>query len=89
VSLILSEALSKDIARSSPVGKAMMTRGRLAVPMVITGTTQAPTYALDTTALGRNVQVQVKEKLGELLKDQKGQDIIRQGEETLKKLFGQ
>ena len=89
LSVILSEALSKEIAVSSPVGKAMMLRGRLSVPMIITGTTQAPRYALDTNALGSKIQEQVKEKLGELLKNQGGEDLIRQGEQTLKKLFEQ
>ncbi|HEY3196471.1 MAG TPA: AsmA family protein [Nitrospirales bacterium] len=89
LSLILSEALSKEISGFSPVGKAMTVRGRLSVPMIITGTTQAPRYALDTKALGSKVQEQVKEKLGELLKGQDGEDLLRQGEQTLKKLFGQ
>ena len=65
----------------------MMLRGRLSVPMIITGTTQAPQYALDAKALGSKIQEQVKEKLGELLKDQGGEDLIRQGEQTLKKLL--
>jgi AsmA protein len=85
----LSEALTQSIVGSSPVAKAMMTRGRLAVPMVITGTTQAPQYALDTRALGRKVQEQVTEILGEVLKGQSGEDILRQGEKTLKKLLEQ
>jgi AsmA protein len=89
LAVILSEALSKEIAGSAPVGKAMMVRGRLSVPMIITGTTQAPQYALDTKALGSKVQEQVKEKLGELLKGQSGEEILREGEQTLKKLFGQ
>ena len=89
LSVMLSEALSKSIVGSSPVAKAMMARGRLSVPMVISGTTQAPRYALDTMALGRKVQEQVTEILGEVLKGQSGEDILRQGEKTFKKLFGQ
>jgi AsmA protein len=89
LSVTLSEALSKSIVGSSPVAKAMMARGRLSVPMVISGTTQAPRYALDTMALGRKVQEQVTEILGEVLKGQSGEDILRQGEKTFKKLFAQ
>ena len=89
LSLTVSEALSKEIAVSSPVVKAMMVKNRLTVPMVITGTTQTPRYALDTTALGTRVQEQVKRTLDELLKGQGGEDLIRQGEETIKKLFEQ
>jgi AsmA protein len=87
--VILSEALTKSIVGSSPVGKALIARGRLSVPMVISGTIQAPQYALDTMALGRKVQEQVTEILGEVLKDQSGEDILRQGEKTLKKLLEQ
>ena len=89
VSLLLSEALSKAIAGSSPIAKALMTHGRLSVPMVISGSTQAPRYALDTKSLGSNLQELVKGKLGELLKGQNGEDILRQGEKALKKLFEQ
>ena len=89
VTLSLSESLSKELSGISPFAKVALTRGRISIPMLITGTTQAPSYALDTTALGRNVEIQVKEKLGELLKDQQGQDLIRQGEEALKKLLQQ
>jgi AsmA protein len=89
VSLLLSEALSKVIAGTSPIAKALLTQGRLSVPMVITGTTQAPQYALDTKVLGTRIQQEVKEKIGDLLKGQQGDDLIRQGEDTLKKLFGQ
>jgi AsmA protein len=89
LSVTLSEALTKSIVGSSPVAKAMMARGRLSVPMVISGTIQAPQYALDTMALGRKVQEQVTEILGGVLKGQNGEDILRQGEKVFKKLFGQ
>ena len=89
LSVRLSEALSKSILGFSPIAKAMTARGRLSIPMVITGTIRAPQYALDTKALGTTVQEQVQEKLGELLKGQGGEDIIRQGEKTLKKLLEQ
>jgi len=89
LSVTLSEALSKSIVGSAPVAKAMMARGRLSVPMVISGTTQDPQYALDTIALGRNVQEQVTEILGDVLKGQGGEDLLRQGEKTLKKLLEQ
>ena len=92
--LNLSEALSKSIIGASPTAKFAMSGGRMSVPMVITGTAQAPSYGLDTKAVGAKVQEQVKEqakeKLGELLKGkgappggpEKGQDV-------LKGLFGQ
>ncbi len=76
--LTLSEALSWRIAGASPVvAQIAMTHGRLVVPMIIRGTVQAPSYALDTKALGGTVQ----EKLTEQAKEKLG--------ETLRKLFGQ
>ncbi len=89
VSLLLSEALSKAIAGSSPIAKALMSHGRLSVPLVITGSTQAPRYALDTKVLGTKLQQEIKEKIGDVLKGQQGEDLIRRGEEALKKFFGQ
>ena len=92
--LNLSEALSKSIAGASPAAKFAMAGGRLSVPVVITGTAQAPSYGLDTKAMGAKVQEQVKEqakeKLGELLKGKGapsgGAD---KGKDVLKGLFGQ
>lgn len=87
VTVNVSEALSKTVAGTSPVGKALLTRGRLSVPMIITGTTQAPAYALDKAALGAKAQEQLKGKLGEVLKEKGADKLIQEGEETLKKLF--
>jgi AsmA protein len=90
VSLNLSEALSRSIVSASPIAKLTMTKGRIAVPMIITGTTDAPVYSLDAETVGVKAQEQVKEKLGELLKEKGGgRGTIEKGEETLKKLFGQ
>lgn len=73
--LSLSEELSRQIGSSASVAKIAMTGNRITVPMLITGTVSAPAYALDTEAMGAKVQEQVKkkakEKVRELLKDQK------------------
>jgi AsmA protein len=93
VNLNLAEAISQSIAGSSPMAKMAMTGGRISVPMLITGTTQAPSYALDTKALGSKAQEQIKEQVkeraGELLKGKGGAGAIEKGQDTLKKLFGQ
>jgi AsmA protein len=93
VNLNLAEAISQSIAGSSPMAKMAMTGGRISVPMVITGTAQAPSYGLDTKALGAKAQEQikeqVKEKAGELLKGKGGAGAVEKGQDTLKKLFGQ
>lgn len=70
--LNLSQALSQKIAAGSPIAKVAMTNGRLSLPLVITGSTQAPSYGLDTKMFAGKVQEQVKEKVkgavGDLLK---------------------
>ena len=93
VNLNLTEAVSQSIAGSSPMAKMAMTGGRISVPMLITGTTQAPSYGLDTKALGAKAQEQIKEQVkeraGELLKGKIGGGTSEKGQDTLKKLFGQ
>ncbi len=93
VNLNLTEAVSQSIAGSSPMAKMAMTGGRISVPMLITGTTQAPSYGLDAKALGAKAQEQIKEQVkeraGELLKGKIGGGTSEKGQDTLKKLFGQ
>jgi AsmA protein len=64
------------------------------VPLLITGTVQAPSYGLDSKALTGKVQEQVKEKakeaLGDLLKGStKPDDLKQKGQDLLKGLLGQ
>jgi AsmA protein len=91
--LNLSEALSQKIAAASPAAKFAMAGGRMTVPLLITGTAQAPVYGLDTKAIGAKVQAQVKEKVKEtvqeMLKSGSAEEAIQKGQEALKKLFGQ
>ena len=65
----------------------------MTVPLLITGTAQAPVYGLDTKAIGAKVQAQVKEKVKEtvqeMLKSGSAEEAIQKGQEALKKLFGQ
>jgi len=91
--LNLSQALSQKIAAGSPIAKVAMTNGRLSLPLVITGSTQAPSYGLDTKMFAGKVQEQVKEKVkdavGDLLKGSaKPEDLKKQGKDLLKGLFG-
>lgn len=91
--LNLSQALSQKIAAGSPIAKVAMTNGRLSLPLVITGSTQAPSYGLDTKMFTGKVQEQVKEKVkgavGDLLKGSaKPEDLKKQGKDLLKGLFG-
>lgn len=97
LNLNLSEAISQKIARSTPVVKLALKDGRLALPLKITGTVQAPSYQVDMKALGGRVQEQVKEKVEKKVEEAveglmqgttKPEDLKKQGKELLKDLFG-
>jgi AsmA protein len=92
MSLNLSEDLSLKIARSSPAAKFAMKEKRLSLPLVITGTAQAPLYGLDMKGLTGKVQEQmqkkVEEAVGGLLKGTtKPEDLTQQGQDLLKGLL--
>ena len=91
--LNLSEPLSMRIADSSAVAKLALSNGRLSVPLLVTGTAQAPSYQLDVGAvagkLGERLKEVVQEKVGNLFKKPgDSEPLIEQGQETLKELFG-
>ena len=93
LNLNLSQDLSQKIASSSPVAKLAMKEGRVSLPLVITGTAQAPSYGLDMKGLTGKVQEQVQKKVeeavGGLLKGTtKPQDLKQQGQDLLKGLLG-
>lgn len=93
VNLNLSQALSQKIATGSPIARVAMTGGRLSLPLLITGSTQAPSYGLDTKMFAGKVKEQVKETVkgavGDLLKgNAKPEDLKQQGKDLLKGLFG-
>ena len=88
--LSVSEALTKQIVAATPALRIAMTGSRMTVPMLITGTAQAPIYALDTKAWTGKVQEQAKEQvksaIDDLLKGKKPD--LEKGKEALKNLFG-
>jgi AsmA protein len=93
VNLNLSQDLSQKIARSSPVARLAMKEGRLSLPLIVTGTTQAPSYGLDMKGLTGRAQEQAQKKLeeevGGLLKGTtKPEDLKQQGRDLLKGLLG-
>ena len=93
VNLNLSEDLSQKIVGASPVVKLAMKEGRLSLPLIITGTVQAPSYRLDSNALTGKAQEQVKEKarevMGDLLKGSaKPEELKQKGQDLLKELLG-
>lgn len=93
VNLRLSEALSQQVAGSSPVARLAVKEGRLTLPLLIGGTLEAPSYGLDMKGLTGKVQEQIKQKaeeaIGGLLKGTtKPKDLEQEGKQLLKGLFG-
>ena len=93
MNLNLSQDLSRKIAGASPVAKLAMKEGRLSLPLIITGTVQAPLYGLDSNALTGKAQEQVKEKvrevIGDLLKGSaKPEELKQKSQDLLKELLG-
>ncbi|MEO7647964.1 MAG: AsmA family protein [Gemmatimonadaceae bacterium] len=91
--LKLSQDLSQKIANASPLAKLAMENGRVSLPLMITGTTQTPSYGLEMKGLTGNVQKQVQKKIeeavGGLLKGTtKPEDLQQQGKDLLKGLLG-
>ncbi|HEY7531483.1 MAG TPA: AsmA family protein [Nitrospiraceae bacterium] len=93
LNLNLSADLSQKIAGSSPVARLAVRDGRLSLPLLITGTVQAPVYGLDLRSMSGKAQEQVQKKVeeavGGLLKGTtKPEDLKQQGKDLLKDLLG-
>ncbi len=88
--LHLSEALSRKLTGASTAARLLASKGRISVPLTISGTTTAPSYRVDLKAATGRVGEQLKEKVGELLKKSPAADkLLEQGSGVLKNLFGQ
>ena len=89
--LSLSEAISKQIIRTAPAAKLATAGDRITVPMIVTGTIESPSYALDTKAVAGAIQERVKEEARDVMSDVlKGEPLdVEKGKKALKRLFGQ
>lgn len=93
MNLNLSQTLTQKIAGSSALVKTASQGGRLRLPLLITGTLQKPSFALDARGLTGKVQEQVQEKVKETVEGlmqgtTKPADLKKEGKELLKGLFG-
>ncbi|WP_447600075.1 AsmA family protein [Nitrospira sp. Nam80] len=93
VNMNLSQSLSQRIAAASPIAKVALSGGRLSLPLIVTGTVQAPSYALDTKMFAGKAQEQAKQKVRETVNDllqgnTTPEDLRKQGKSLLKDLLG-
>ncbi|MGE0277487.1 MAG: AsmA family protein [Nitrospiraceae bacterium] len=89
----LSQSLSQRIAAASPIAKVALSGGRLSLPLLVTGTVQAPSYSLDTKMFAEKAQEQAKQKVRETVNDllqgnRTPEDLRKQGKSLLKDLLG-
>ena len=89
--LTLSETVSKQIKRNAPAVKVMTAGDRIAIPMIVTGTIESPSYGLDTKAVAGAIQERVREEVRDVVSDVlKGEPLdVEKGKKALKRLFGQ
>lgn len=93
VNLNHTQAMSQKIAGLSSVARVAMKDGRLRVPLLITGTVQNPSYALDSKAFTGKLQEQVQENAkraveGLLQGTTTPSDLKKEGENLLKGILG-
>ena len=72
----------------SPAVKVALTQGRMKMPLVITGTTQAPSFGLDTEAVKAQVEAQAKAKAAEATGNLLS-NVLQKSQNALMKPFGQ
>jgi hypothetical protein len=85
----LKPLLSKRLAGRAPLTRLVMTRDRITLPIIISGTTRSPAYTLDMKAVDAKDGEQVKQTVAELLKGQQSlEELLQKAQEALEQFFG-
>ncbi|HNP31162.1 MAG TPA: hypothetical protein PKK23_19100, partial [Nitrospirales bacterium] len=66
-------------------------QGKLVLPFTVLGTVQKPLLQLDTQSLGHKVKTNVERRIEKVLQgdEQELQQLLQDGADVLKQLFGQ
>jgi hypothetical protein len=88
--LAISPAISDRITQQFPLAKVVRQQGRLVLPFEVKGTVQDPALQLDTKSFGNQLQKNVERRLEKVLQgdEQELQQLLKEGEDLLKQLFG-
>jgi AsmA protein len=88
--LVLPPQMAEKILRRYPMAKVALKGERFIIPYVVQGTLDAPRLGLDARVLGAQVKSLVRETVEKALKgdDEEIQQLLKKGEEALKKFFG-
>jgi hypothetical protein len=89
-SLAISSAISDRIIRQFPLAKVVRQQGQLVLPFEVKGTLPEPVLQLDTRSFGNQLQKNVEQRLEKALQgdEQELQQLLKDGEDLLKQLFG-
>lgn len=88
--LAFSSAISDRIIRQFPLAKVARQQRQLVLPFEVKGTLQEPALQLDTRSFGNQVKKNVERRLEKALQgdEQELQQLLKDGEDLLKQLFG-
>jgi len=89
--LAISPAIGDRIIQRFPMAKVARHQGQLVLPFTVNGTVQDPVLQLDTQSFGDQVRTNVERRIEKVLQgdEQELQQLLQDGADVLKQLFGQ
>jgi hypothetical protein len=89
--LATSPAIGDRIIQRFPMAKVARHQGRLVLPFTVNGTVHEPVLQLDTQSFEHQVKTNVERRIEKVLQgdEQELQQLLQDGADVLKQLFGQ
>ncbi len=89
--LAVSRTIGDRIIQRFPMAKVAWHQGKLVLPFTVLGTVQQPLLQLDTQSFGQQVKMNVERRIEKVLQgdEQELQQLLQDGADVLKQLFGQ
>ncbi len=89
--LAVSRPIGDRIIQRFPMAKVAWHQGRLVLPFTVRGTVQKPFLQLDTQSFGHQVKTNVERRIEKVIQgdEQELQQLLQDGADILKQLFGQ
>ncbi|MGD9852772.1 MAG: AsmA family protein [Nitrospirales bacterium] len=86
---LFPQRIAKKIFQRFPLAKVAKKEKGLSLPFVVKGTTQAPSFLLDTQSLGKQLQQKVNQAIEKMLQgDEKDmQELLKDGRDLLRKFL--
>jgi uncharacterized protein involved in outer membrane biogenesis len=89
--LAVSRTIGDRIIQRFPMAKVAWHQGKLVLPFTVLGTVHKPLLQLDTQSFGHQVKTNVERKIEKVMQgdEQELQQLLQDGADILKQLFGQ